>query len=826
MENTIQEQLATLIDGKLHKLRGYFLINNLVKFLPVLALATYLAFISFSLVLSDESQIYTFSFLFVCLGVFLNVLLLKRNKAFTDINRGNYLNHCNRHFDSLEESAQLALADPSKLNVLQCFQQSKISQQLLDLLTDDSAKSVSTQHTLNGCFNRQLSLIITFLICMSLWFFSPISAIEKMTWFGEHAQKKASASTLNSKESMKKDVLLINSQVTVLPPKYTNLPRSIQNGLNVELLAGSQITWQLDFSDTSQRYFIEFADGEINQFLLTDNEQFIYTGTIEHTGLYKLYSEDKSFQQIHTLQASLDQKPIIRILTPKSTVTEVEKEGKTKVTSQVSISDDYDISHVEILASIAKGSGEAVKFRDQVFVFDSVNQQSLSSDNQYHAIYEKNWDFTELDMEPGDELYFTVKAWDNKQPSAQLTSSATKIIRWLEDEEQLVMADGILIDFMPEYFKSQRQIIIETKELIADKNQLSKEDFVETSELLGVAQSELKQKYGQYLGDEFDEGGAGTVPRDVSMGAGEDESEAGHHGEHDDHEVESNQNENHQLAKSVAASGHDHGVAGQTELEHSSDDKSGYSQLIETYAHNHEDTDIGMMSREDPKALMKQSIANMWQAELYLMLSKPKQALPFEEQALKLLKMAKKAERIYVKRLGFEPPPVSEQRRYQGDLSEILSENKQAKIEVSASEQQAIAQLYRLVKQKSLPVSDRENDSVNAINEFSQEQRLVINTVKQLLQNKLSQRPALINDIATLERIILAGSFNIKNCDNCIEKLKSKLWQLLEKPIALPNVRQLNYLYNDLLINQYNELLLNNTSSKASDKMNKTKGTN
>ena len=823
MENNIPAQLAALIDSKLKKLRWYFLINNVVKFLPLLAVATYFVFNCFSSILSDENQSYTFSVLFVCLVIFLRFLLLKRSKAFTDISRDNYLAHCNRHFASLEESAHLALKNTNDLNLLQSFQQRKVSQQLLALLTDDSTKDRSIQYSLNGRFHRLSSLIITLFICVSLWFFSPISAIEKMARFGEHSQNKTSTSSLGSKEAVKKDVLFINSQVTVLPPKYTNLPSSVQNDLNVELLAGSEITWQLRFSDNNQRYFIEFANGETKQILLTGQNQFIYTATIEHTGLYKLYSEDKSFEQIHTLQVSLDKKPIIRILSPKSTVTEVEKEGETKVVSQVSISDDYDISHVEILASIAKGSGEAVKFRDQVFAFDSVNQQALIGDNQYQAVYEKVWDFTALNMEPGDELYFTVKAWDNKQPSTQLSSSETKIIRWLEDEDQLVMADGILIDFMPEYFKSQRQIIIETKELIADKDRLSIDDFVETSELLGVAQSELKQKYGQYLGDEFDEGGAGPVPHDAGIGAGEDESGAGHHNEH---EADSHHDENHQLAKSVAASGHDHGVAGQTELEHSSDDKSGYSQLIETYAHNHEDTDIGMMSREDPKALMKQSIANMWQAELYLMLSKPKQALPFEEQALKLLKMAKKAERIYVKRLGFEPPPVSEQRRYQGDLSEILSESKQANIEIPASEQQSIAQLYRLIDQKSHQFSGSEISSVNKTDVFSSEQRLVINSVKQLLQNKLVERPVLISDIATLERILLADSLRLKDCDNCVEKLKNKLWQLLDKPIALPNVRQAIYLYNDTLINQYNELLLKSSPSKMSDKAKKVKGIN
>jgi len=55
---------------------------------------------------------------------------------------------------------------------------------------------------------------------------------------------------------------------------------------------------------------------------------------------------------------------------------------------------------------------------------------------------------------------------------------------------------------------------------------------------------------------------------------------------------------------------------------------------------------------------MKQAIANMWNAELHLMMSEPALALPYEKEALKFLTQAKNAERIYVKRLGFEPPPV------------------------------------------------------------------------------------------------------------------------------------------------------------------------
>ena len=100
---------------------------------------------------------------------------------------------------------------------------------------------------------------------------------------------------------------------------------------------------------------------------------------------------------------------------------------------------------------------------------------------------------------------------------------------------------------------------------------------------------------------------------------------------------------------------------------------------------------------------MKRSIANMWQAELHLMLSQPEQALPYEEQALKFLKMAKKAERIYVKRLGFEPPPVSEQRRYLGELDEILTYHQTEK---------------GILSEEGL--SDDENNKINHLLQLSQ----------------------------------------------------------------------------------------------------------
>ena len=62
----------------------------------------------------------------------------------------------------------------------------------------------------------------------------------------------------------------------------------------------------------------------------------------------------------------------------------------------------------------------------------------------------------------------------------------------------------------------------------------------------------------------------------------------------------------------------------------------------------------------------------MWDAELRLRMSDPQAALPYEYRALELLKDVQQAARVYVRRVGFEPPPLEpDRKRLTGDLSKI-----------------------------------------------------------------------------------------------------------------------------------------------------------
>jgi len=771
------------LKGSVKKLKVKLVIQNVIKSL-IWALSV--GFIVYWLLLSNYYVIAaSLSTLVIHLLIFL------KSARFQKVTVENLILHLNRHYPKLEESAQLVFTKDSQLSELQILQKQRVMPRLNDILEKNNRELLPRVSHRNSLFK----LLAVFLICS-------VVSITNLSFFSSEAEVQH-PSKIDDKLLPKALASIENIKVTVIPPQYTGLKNKHYSSLNIELIEGATVRWRLQFGDIQQDYFIKRADGTLHQLQEQADKSYLLEKQINFTGIYQIVTKNEVLADIYTLTVIKDKKPRIRIVTPKKTITEIATNGVTELETQVQISDDFDVSKVEILASIAKGSGESVKFRDQIFSFDSTETINGTK------TYQKLWQLTTLGMEPGDELYFTIKAWDNRQPQQQMTRSATKIIRWLEDEEQGVLSDGILIDFMPEYFKSQRQIIIETIELIDDKRELSKDIYVETSELLGIAQSDLKEKYGQYLGDEVEDGGGGHA---ISTAASEGIEQASHDSSSDSLHDSSGNSEQHE-GETQSSEGHQH------ENEHVSDpfsmnsfgnDRSGLSDSIARFGHNHEDADIGVMSRQDPKSLMKRSITNMWQAELHLMLSEPEKALPFEQEALKYLKMAKKAERIYVKRLGFEPPPVTEQRRYQGDLEDILTFQSDQEIDLTSSESRSLTDLFILLNKRSALATDN-------VQQLTLEQRKLTQAVKTQFETLLLKRPAMIKTVAILERILLTNSFDFTTCDNCkaqqdeLAQLSYKIWQLLPAVRAKPSVRNEKFSDSDSLFKAYNSFLIDET---------------
>jgi hypothetical protein len=303
--------------------------------------------------------------------------------------------------------------------------------------------------------------------------------------------------------------------------------------------------------------------------------------------------------------------PVIRIKTPKQ-YTHIDAGEAPRVTISSTITDDYGISNAQIFATIAKGSGESVKFKDTTFSFNASFGQHTKQYNLQRTI-----DLPKLNMEPGDELYFYIQAQDTHQ---QRTRTDVLIVS-IQDTAQLLSMDGLVAaaNIKPEYFRSQRQIILDTEKLLKEKDTISVTAFKTRSNDIATDQKMLRLRYGKFLGDE----------------------EEGSH-EEDEHD-ELGKAENFGDAKMV----------------------------MDAFTDKHDNAEDATFLEPKVKAQLKATLNEMWKAELRLRLYKPQESLPFEYKALRLLKDLQQKSRSYVAKTSYNPPPLKPEKRLSGDLSKI-----------------------------------------------------------------------------------------------------------------------------------------------------------
>jgi hypothetical protein len=673
-------------------------------------------------------------------------LQLPLSPAWRRSRPGNFVEHLNRCFPDFEESARLLLAGDDQLTPLQTLQRERV----VRVYSQNMARVERWRNPI-----RYRAAVGVIAACILLGLFSQ-EVVSLATRFIS-VEPGVSARRPTDEQTPGLTVISVNIE----PPAYMGLEATQTRTLDLEFPEGSRIEWVLDIDSGDRRHALQLSGGEQLPLNRGDDGHLHASAVIRSTDLYRIVDtgagDERTIGGIHSLDVGRDRPPDIRIIEPRSATLEIPKSGPTRFTSKTLARDDFGLHSVAILASVAKGSGEGVKFRDQKLEFDQVSGTAGS------GTYEKDWDLAALGMEPGDEVYFTVIATDNRQPEANTGRSETVIVRWLDDEETGLAADGPGIDFMPEYFKSQRQIIIETEQLLEDRPQLAAQHFKQTSYEIGHAQADLKEKYGQYLGDEFGEG-----PGEQLGGTHEPASPAGED--------------------------HDH-----QEAAHETDIKSNLNStadILRLYGHNHGDPEIGPITRRNPVALMKRAVSEMWQAERHLMQAEPDLALPFEYEAYKYLKLARQADRIYVKRLGFEPPPVSEDNRLKGKLDEIASyrttaPEAQSKITKDPSGQLLLKTVYQLLKKYSLSF------------ELNESERELLHQLSRDFTLRSQSGAALIRHAASLEKLALGGRLDADSCNACLADLESAIWNLIDNGDAQFHYRRAAWFDDDELVDAY-----------------------
>lgn len=546
----------------------------------------------------------------------------------------------------------------------------------------------------------------------------------------------------------------------ISPPPYTQLTPYDAESPAVRVVEGSTLRWEWTFTKPVSMAALIFNSKDTSR-LKSVNSTYTLQRSVQAPGFYQLiWQADTSSVQAspyYKLDVTPDLSPQVSV-DNLNQFTEVSFKTTRQIQVHTTLRDDYGLSDAYIIATVAKGSGESVKFREEKLSF----QEMPISGRSKKATRTLN--LVKLGLEPGDELYFYAEAWDIKSPHRQRSRTETFFVSIPDTTQQEVAEDaGLGVDLMPTYFRSQRQIIIDTEKLIRDKKTISSEAFKNRSNELGYDQKVLRLKYGEFLGEEFE---SGIAVEHVDEAPGD----------HDDHEEEEDvtkkfghvhdtENE-HNLVADKQPDHHQH---------HEGDDKK--ESPLAAFAHQHDDAEEATFFFQSTRVKLKAALTIMWDAELHLRLYTPEKSLPYQYKALKLLKEISNDSRIYVHKTGFDPPPVKEDKRLSGDLSAVHGSSGQRQVATSES-WPAIRKALRVTEallQQPQPV-------------LSSTARTTIKQSGVELAALALETPGQYLDALSAIQAIGENKIDRQQLTDLLYKLRQTYWRVLPTPTARPGV--------------------------------------
>ncbi|WP_026952627.1 hypothetical protein [Algoriphagus mannitolivorans] len=484
-------------------------------------------------------------------------------------------------------------------------------------------------------------------------------------------------------------VLLQKSKVQIQSPSYTGIPISTQEDLEIKAIRGSLLTWDLDFrANEDLEVFLVNSAGEKLRFTNTGSS-FQLKEELLSSGVYSILAQRDSLKvyqsDFYTLESIEDKSPEI-LPEEKETYRFFFPGNNPKIQLQAQIKDDFKVQEVVLVATLARGKGENVKFRETRF---PVENQAFTSKTSRFTL-----DVSAMEFQPGDELYYYWAAMDNKSPDPNFSRTDTYFIKYFDEKEDNGAAmEGMAIQVLPEYFRSQRQIIIDTEKLLAEKSKKSTKDFNFTSNEIGYDQKLLRLRYGQYLGEEFESEAGGSIEE-----AEDGDLLRGYMHLHD-------QEGEHDPDFKPAEPAHTH-----AEESPSSQGGGGIESLLMEYIHGHDSAEENTYFEQSTRGALKAALEQMWQAELYLRLFEPEKSLPFQYKALEMLKTVQQKSRVYIKRTGYDPPPIKEEeKRLSGKLEDLEKQIVKDRVVLDQQIQPLASKALGYLNQTSLGTEEKSN---------------------------------------------------------------------------------------------------------------------
>ena len=680
--------------------------------------------------------------------------------------------HLDRTHPELEESSALWLRPPHSLTLLQRLQLRRIDSAMAWVIPDDPPPGSPPRGFLRTAAWCGLGGLLLW-AGEGAWRLAARAHGRSVAAVGKAAGQAAPARTVGAPVWPR----IVGGGLTITPPAYTGRPTRQAAGFNAEVEEGAVVTWTFGLDRPVRGGRLVFGGGGSADLPLQSSGENApgLTGAraMTDTGLYHLAAvmpDGAAWNppELYSLKVIKDGAPTLRVVQPVEARTIVEPSNPPpRVVVEVLAGDDYGVSEAHLVATVAKGTGEAVKFREQTLPFEA--DVPAAGDAPHGRRFSRTLDLGALGMEPGDELYFFVEAHDNRQPAPNRTRSETRFITLRGPEAKAVAAGrGVAgVNLVPQYFRSERQIIIDTEKLIADQPTISDHDFRERANDLGIDQQLLRLRYGQFLGEEL-ETSAVNDHTEINLDPLQAGAPTGS-GPHAAASVAQRFQQEH-IEQDREGGGDNPGPRAAPEKPLASD------EVRKPFVDSHDTQDAATLFDRDTKGTLKDAIAAMWAAEGSLRTARPPDALAPEHRALDILKDLQQSDRAYVQHVGFEPEPLKiAERRLKGD----------------AAGAPALA-----LDRDALPPSDPAVEAVRAVlgsvpwnappSAWTPETLDALRRAEPALTGAATRRPEAFLDGLQILRRLRAGEGAAVSTADALRPLERALWRLLPPASALP----------------------------------------
>jgi hypothetical protein len=609
----------------------------------------------------------------------------------------------NQNFPQLEDSSQLLISSETERGTLQNLQANKIATVL---------EKVKPLKLLQKKFKIIFLIFCVVSLCVIL---IQIFPYKRQITTGESIPKVSQVSKV-------KDIILpqISSVIVQInAPSYTQIKSVTQKQFSLKVIENAQVNWKIKTTTSAKK--IEFVFNEKQVIGLKPNKDFTLwetTKSLNQLGFYQVLIDGKK-SELYQIEIIKDLPVVIKILQPQQQ-TVIDFGKLNQINMKVFLTDDYGISEAYINATTASGKGEGVSFKERKISFEQkIGGRQLNLN--------KTINLKSLGMKAGDELYFYIKAKDN---DGQESKSDVYIVS-IADTTELMSMNGMLggVNLVPEYFRSQRQIIIDTEKLLKEQQTITPEEFKNRSNNLGIDQKLLRLRYGKFLGEE-------------------NENQIGATAEGDEH------------------SDDNHGISNKEEKKF-----GDVSAIMDKYSDKHDNSEDANFFEPEQKSKLKATLTEMWKSELQLRTYKPQEALPFEYKALRLLKDLQQSSRAYVAKTTVKTSPLKLEKRLTGELDKIITPQNQKNFNGNNQREKdlksSISILEQLKQNKNLASADK---------------KTLIST-RVYLVDAASKHPNLyLNSLKLFGEITEGTNYNFNN----ISTLQKALFSLLANDVYLP----------------------------------------